>query len=99
MLEEVRDRDIAIKTLRRQKKKKQNDNAIASSASDDTTVINRKTQLIEPEIQTVATTTEPFPERLSEAEVEEVKPMARDNRNWAAGIVCRAVRAFEIPCD
>lgn len=74
MLEEVRDRDIALKSLRRQKKKKQNDNTITKRTFSDTKVTNQKTQSIEPEIQTTETTTEPFSERLSEAEVEEVKP-------------------------
>jgi putative transposase len=74
MLEEVRDRDIAVKSLRRQKKKKQNDIASTKSTDSNTTIVNRKTQSSEPEIQAAETTIEPFPERLSEAEVEEVKP-------------------------
>lgn len=74
MLEEVRDRDIAVKSLRQQKKKKQNDIAITKSTGSNTTIVNQKTQSSEPEIQTAATTTELFSESLSEVEVEEVKP-------------------------
>jgi putative transposase len=73
MLEEIRDRDIAVKSLRRQKKKRQNENAITNSTSRDTTVTNSKTQSSESKIQVTATTIEPFPEQLSEAEIEDVK--------------------------
>lgn len=47
MLEEIRDRDIAIQSLRQQKKKKRNDNTVTKSTSGDTIVSNRNTQLSE----------------------------------------------------